>query len=74
MDINGCKDTVDVPLTIPLNDTMRLSLEQSINVCEGSSATLYPVVNDNIPGNAFAWHWGSVNAASTIANDSVKMQ
>ena len=72
MDINGCKDTVDVPLTIPLNDTMRLSLEQSINVCEGSSATLYPVVNDNIPGNAFAWHWGSVNAASTIANDSVK--
>jgi len=72
MDINGCKDTVDLPLTLPLNDTMRLSLEQSINVCEGSSATLYPVVNDQIPDAAFTWQWGSVNAAATIANDTVK--
>lgn len=72
MDINGCKDTVDLPLSLPLNDTMRLNLPSSFNLCEGASHTIFPVVNDQIPDTAFTWHWLSDEPVSSIEDPSVK--
>ena len=63
-DAHGCKTTATGIVT--LNDTMRLSLSSSIEVCEGSAIILQP--NTNPGTTVFSWHPGSTLSDSTIKN------